>query len=51
MESFLAGVTYKELVHELGRHTPRTTKELLDIVTNFDSGDEAIGAIFQGRGK
>jgi hypothetical protein len=51
MESFLAGATYKELVHELGRHTPHTTKELLDIATNFDSGDEAIGAIFQGRGK
>jgi hypothetical protein len=27
------------------------TKELLDIATNFASGDEAVGAIFQGRGK
>jgi hypothetical protein len=45
------GPTCKELVHELGQHTPRTTKELLDITTNFTSGDEAVGAIFQGRGK
>jgi hypothetical protein len=44
-------MTYKELVQELGRHTPRTTKELLDITTNFASGDEVVGAIFQGRGK
>jgi hypothetical protein len=51
MESFLVGTTYKKLVHELGRHTPHTTKELLDIMTNFASDDEAVGAIFQGRGK
>jgi hypothetical protein len=51
VESFLTGTTCKELVHEIGRHTPRTTKELLDIATNFASGDEAVGAIFQGRGK
>jgi hypothetical protein len=25
------------------------TKELLDITTNFMSGDEAVGAIFQGE--
>jgi hypothetical protein len=45
------GMTCKELVHELAQHTPRMTKELLDIATNFTSGDEAVGAIFQGRGK
>jgi hypothetical protein len=30
----------------LGRKGPRTTRELLDIATNFASGEEAIGAIF-----
>jgi hypothetical protein len=39
------------MVHELGQHTPRTTKELLDIMTNFAFGDKTVGAIFQGRGK
>jgi hypothetical protein len=34
---FLVGTTYKELVHELGRKGPRTTRELLDIATNFAS--------------
>jgi hypothetical protein len=34
------------LVHELGRKGPRTTKELLDITTNFASGEESVGAIF-----
>jgi hypothetical protein len=48
MESFLVGTACKEPVHELVRHTPRTTKELLDVVTNFASGDEAVGVIFQG---
>jgi hypothetical protein len=44
--AFLAGTTYKELIHELGRKGPRTTRELLDIATNFASGEEAVGAIF-----
>jgi hypothetical protein len=43
---FLAGNTYKELVHELGRKGPCTTRELLDIATNFASSNEAVGAIF-----
>jgi hypothetical protein len=43
---FLAGTTYKELVHELGCKGPRTTRELVDIATNFASSEEAVGAIF-----
>jgi hypothetical protein len=43
---FLAGTTCKDLVHKLGRKGSRTTKELLDIATNFSSGEEAVGAIF-----
>jgi len=33
-------------VHELGRKTPTSTSQLLDIATNFASGEEAVGAIF-----
>jgi hypothetical protein len=40
------GTTYKELVHALGRKGPCTTRELLDIATNFASGKKAVGAIF-----
>jgi hypothetical protein len=40
------GITYKELVHELGCKGPHTTRELLDIATNFASGEEVVGAIF-----
>jgi hypothetical protein len=46
VEAFLEGTTYKELVHELGCKGPLTTRELLDIATNFASGEEAVGAIF-----
>jgi hypothetical protein len=44
--AFLVGTTCKELVHELGRKGPCTTRELLDIANNFASGEEAVGAIF-----
>ena len=33
-------------MHELGRKTPTSTSQLLDIATNFASGEEAVGAIF-----
>jgi hypothetical protein len=46
VETFLAGTTCKELVHELGHKGPCTTRELLDIATNFASDEEAVGAIF-----
>ena len=44
--AFLSGTTCKSLVHKLGRRSPRTTKELLDIATSHASGEEAVGAIF-----
>jgi len=44
--AFIAGTTCKDLVHELGRKTPMSTSQLLDIATNFASDEEAIGAIF-----
>jgi hypothetical protein len=43
---FLVGTTCKELVHKLGCKGPHTTRELLDIATNFVFGEEAVGAIF-----
>jgi hypothetical protein len=46
IEAFLVGTTCEELIHELGPKGPRTTRELLDIATNFASDEEAIGAIF-----
>jgi hypothetical protein len=46
--AFLSGTTSKELVRELGRNTPITANELMDIVTNYATGEEAVGAIFGG---
>jgi hypothetical protein len=44
---FLSGTTNSTLVHELGRKKPWTTKKLLDIATDFASGEEAINAVIQ----
>jgi hypothetical protein len=46
--AFLSRTTCKELVRELGRNTPTTANELMDIVTNYATGEEAVGAIFGG---
>jgi hypothetical protein len=46
--AFLSGTTYKELVQELGCNTPITANGLMDIITNFATGEEAVGAIFGG---
>jgi hypothetical protein len=46
--AFLSSTTYKELVRELGHNTPVTANELMDIVTNYDAGEEAVGAILGG---
>jgi hypothetical protein len=52
--AFLSCTTCKELVRELGRNTPITANGLMDIITNFTAGEEAVGAIFgkdQDKGK
>jgi hypothetical protein len=52
--AFLSGTTCKELVRELGCSTPITANGLMDIITNFVAGEEAVGAIFgsdQDKGK
>jgi hypothetical protein len=46
--AFLSSTTCKELVRELGRNTPITANGLMDIITNFVAGEEAVGAIFSG---
>ena len=37
------------LVHELGRSPPTSANVLFDVATNFASGEEAVGAIFDGK--
>ena len=36
-------------MHELGRSPPTSTNVLFDVATNFASGEEAVGAIFDGK--
>jgi hypothetical protein len=50
--AFPSETTCESLVHKLGRKSPQTTKELLDIMTSHASGEEAVGAIFdRAKGK
>jgi hypothetical protein len=48
MHAFLEGTTCRDLVRELGR-PPVDSNELFDIATSFASGEEAVGAIFDGK--
>jgi hypothetical protein len=47
IEAFLAGTTCRDLVSKLGRKTPTSASELMDVATKFASGQEAIEAIFR----
>jgi hypothetical protein len=49
VHAFLEGTTCRDLVRELGCSPPVDSNELFDIVTSFASGDEAVGAIFDGK--
>jgi hypothetical protein len=49
VHAFLEGTTCRDLVRELGRSPPVDLNELFDIATSFASGEEAVGAIFDGR--
>ena len=49
INAFLQGTTCRNLVHELGRSPPTSANCLFDIATNFASGEEAVGAIFDGK--
>ena len=49
ISAFHLGTTCRELVRELGRNPPSSSNELFDIANNFASGEEAVGAIFDGE--
>jgi hypothetical protein len=49
VHAFLEGTTCWDLVRELGRSPPVDSNELFDIITSFASGEEAVGAIFDGK--
>jgi hypothetical protein len=49
VHAFLEGATYRDLVRKLGRSLPVDSNELFDIATSFASGEEAMGAIFDGK--
>jgi hypothetical protein len=49
VHAFLEGTTCQDLVRELGRSPPVNSNELFDIATSFASGEEAVGAIFDGK--
>jgi hypothetical protein len=49
VHAFLEGPTYRDLVRKLGRSPPVDSNELFDIVTSFAFGEEAVGAIFDGK--
>jgi hypothetical protein len=49
MHAFLEGTTCRDLMCELGRSPPVDSNELFDIATSFASGEEAVGAIFDGK--
>jgi len=46
VQAFLSGTSCRDLVRELGQNVSTSAAALLDITTNFASGEEAIGAIF-----
>jgi hypothetical protein len=49
VHAFLESTTCRDLVRELGRSPPVDSNELFDIATSFASGEEAVGAIFDGK--
>jgi hypothetical protein len=54
ISTFQNGTMCMSLIHRLGRNMPRTTRELLDIVSNHADGEEAVAATLntpQGKGK
>jgi hypothetical protein len=47
--AFLEGMTCRDLVRELRRSPLIDSNELFNIATSFASGEEAVGAIFDGK--
>jgi hypothetical protein len=49
VHAFLEGTTCWDLEREFGRIPPVDSNELFDIATSFAFGEEAVGAIFDGK--
>jgi hypothetical protein len=49
VHAFLKGTTCRDVVRELGRSPSVDSNEQFDIATSFASGEEAVGAIFNGK--
>ena len=49
INALLQGTTCRDLVHELGWGPPSSANELFIVATNFASGKEAVGAIFDSK--
>jgi hypothetical protein len=49
VHAFLEGTTCRDFVRELGRSPPVDSNKLFNIATGFASGEEAVGAIFDGK--
>jgi hypothetical protein len=49
VHAFLEGTTCRDLMRDLTRSPPVDSNELFDIATSFASGEEAVGAIFDGK--
>jgi hypothetical protein len=49
VHAFLEGTTCRDLVRELGCSPPVDSNDLFDIATIFGSGEETVGAIFDGK--
>jgi hypothetical protein len=49
VHAFLEGMTCRDLVCKLRRSPPVDSNNLFDITTSFASGEEAVGAIFDGK--
>jgi hypothetical protein len=49
VHAFLEGTTCWDLVRKLGRNPLVDSNELFDIATSFASGEEVVGAIFDGK--
>jgi hypothetical protein len=49
VHAFLEGTTCRDLVRKLRRSSPVDSNGLFDIATSFASGEEAVGAIFDGK--
>ena len=48
ISAFLSRTTYESLIRKLGCLKPHTTHDLIDVTTNPTSGEEAVGANFNG---